>query len=384
MTGDTRPFPFGVFVPPVSIDMALVRFRGINGNVIQGTLIIVDDDDNITMPNGAKINGRSISADGAKLDGIELKATADQTGIEIVSLLEALIAGTRLSHDYLDDVGVDDHHDEDHSIASHDDTTATGAELEALTDDSLADALHRHSELSSPDGAPDRAVRLNTTGGVGVGVDATATLHLKAGTAAAGTAPIKFNPGTLLAIPEVGTIEFDGDHFTITNIATRKVIDRTSNIIVSTVTVASTAAETLIWTAPMAANSLRVANLFKLHVDGIISNNGPAEADEVTIRIKVSGVTKATLSPNTKTLAAGTTWHLEANATQRTLGETGSRAIHIHLAIGDSATGDEVTVVDVVAINTTINMDVTITAQWASAKANNTISLFQGFMEYKN
>ncbi len=38
----------------------------------------------------------------------------------------------------------DDHHAELHSIASHNDTTATGAELETLTDGSNADALHTH------------------------------------------------------------------------------------------------------------------------------------------------------------------------------------------------------------------------------------------------
>ena len=38
-----------------------------------------------------------------------------------------------------------DHHAEFHTIASHSDTTATGAELETLTDGSNADALHTHA-----------------------------------------------------------------------------------------------------------------------------------------------------------------------------------------------------------------------------------------------
>jgi len=29
-------------------------------------------------------------------------------------------------------------------------------------------------------------------------------------------------------------------------------------------------------------------------------------------------------------------------------------------------------------------MDITVTAQWGSAKEANTISLYQGYMEYKN
>ncbi len=51
-----------------------------------------------------------------------------------------------------------------HTIASHSDTTATGAELETLTDNSMADALHRHSELSASDGTPDKIVYVDADG----------------------------------------------------------------------------------------------------------------------------------------------------------------------------------------------------------------------------
>ena len=50
------------------------------------------------------------------------------------------------------------------------------------------------------------------SGNVGIGtVSPTAKLHLPAGTATAGTAPVKFSAGTLLTTPEVGTIEFTDD-----------------------------------------------------------------------------------------------------------------------------------------------------------------------------
>jgi len=42
----------------------------------------------------------------------------------------------------------------------------TQAEFNTLTDDSMADALHRHSELSASDGTPDPAVSVNAVGGV--------------------------------------------------------------------------------------------------------------------------------------------------------------------------------------------------------------------------
>ncbi len=157
-------------------------------------------------------------------------------------------------------------------------------------------------------------------------------------------------------------------------------IDRTGDVALSTVTVANTTTETTLWTASVPANSLTAGNVFKIHADGIVSNGGPSAGDQITIRVRVGGVEKIVLEPVTKTLT-GVMWHIDANATQRTIGATGSRAMHIHLVIGED---DEVHSIGVGAIDTTANMDVTITAQWASADAANTISLYQGFMEYKN
>ena len=49
------------------------------------------------------------------------------------------------------------------TIASHD-TNATGTQLNTLTDNSMADTLHRHSELSASDGSPDAVVSLDANG----------------------------------------------------------------------------------------------------------------------------------------------------------------------------------------------------------------------------
>ena len=66
-------------------------------------------------------------------------------------------------------------HAESHSVASHNDTTGTGAELDTLTDNSMADALHRHSELSASDGTPDQALVVSATGDAGIGTTPSAT-----------------------------------------------------------------------------------------------------------------------------------------------------------------------------------------------------------------
>ena len=89
---------------------------------------------------------------------------AEDVAVTIKNLLEGLGGGSQLSHDQLDDVSVDDHHAQSHNIASHSDTTATGTELDALTDNSMADTLHRHSELSASDGTPDAVVSVDSDG----------------------------------------------------------------------------------------------------------------------------------------------------------------------------------------------------------------------------
>ena len=64
-------------------------------------------------------------------------------------------------------------------------------------------------------------------GNVGIGTTApTAYLHIKAGTATASTAPLKFTSGTLNTNPEAGAVEFLTDKYyaTITTGATRKEI----------------------------------------------------------------------------------------------------------------------------------------------------------------
>ena len=82
----------------------------------------------------------------------------EAVAVTIKNLLEGLGGGSQLSHDQLDDVSTDDHHAQSHNVASHSDTTGTGAELNTLTENSMADALHRHSELSASDGTPDQSL----------------------------------------------------------------------------------------------------------------------------------------------------------------------------------------------------------------------------------
>jgi hypothetical protein len=59
---------------------------------------------------------------------------------------------------------------------------------------------------------------------IGSNTDPTAYLHLSAGTATAGTAPLKFTAGTSLTTPENGSVEFDGTNYYATAGGVRKTI----------------------------------------------------------------------------------------------------------------------------------------------------------------
>lgn len=60
------------------------------------------------------------------------------------------------------------------------------------------------------------AMRIDSSQRVGIGVTPTAILHLKAGTATASTAPLKFITGTLLTTAEAGAMEFLTDLYYVT------------------------------------------------------------------------------------------------------------------------------------------------------------------------
>ncbi len=84
---------------------------------------------------------------------------------------------------------------------------------------------------SYDDGAGYMATPLfirRSSGNVGIGMNSpTAYLHLKAGTATANTAPLKFNAGTVLTTPENGAMEFDGTDFFLTAGGVRRTIAST-------------------------------------------------------------------------------------------------------------------------------------------------------------
>ena len=69
-------------------------------------------------------------------------------------------------------------------------------------------------------------MRITNAGNVGIGqATPTAALHLKAGTATASTAPLKFTSGTNLTTAEAGAVEFDGTNLLFTPSTTRHTVN---------------------------------------------------------------------------------------------------------------------------------------------------------------
>ncbi|NCN95301.1 MAG: hypothetical protein GW917_01110, partial [Bdellovibrionales bacterium] len=108
-----------------------------------------------------------------------------------------------------------------HGRAWDGDSFDLGASIDMISQGTISDggiptALRFNT---SPVGSnvPLERMRIAPSGNLGIGTNApTAALHLKAGTATASTAPLKFTSGTNLTTPENGAMEYDGSNFFLT------------------------------------------------------------------------------------------------------------------------------------------------------------------------
>jgi len=70
-TGNVTTYTGGdVDGPASSIDNSIPRNDGVTGKILQDSGVLIDDSDNIIMPALALVDGRDVSEDGAKLDGL--------------------------------------------------------------------------------------------------------------------------------------------------------------------------------------------------------------------------------------------------------------------------------------------------------------------------
>jgi hypothetical protein len=109
------------------------------------------------------------------------------------------------------------------------------------------------------------AVTIDNAQRVGIGVTPTAVLMLKAGTATASTAPLKFTSGTILTTAEAGVLEYDGTAFYADIAASTRttIVAQQSVILNNTYTLSSiTAAQKLFNNTANGAITLPVGTYF--------------------------------------------------------------------------------------------------------------------------
>lgn len=109
-------------------DLGLV----IGTDVLAQQAIGIADDNLVEVDDATDVTGQYAKFTASGLQG--------KTLAEVAGEIEGSI-----DHDNVSNVTSDQHHAQSHTVASHSDTTATGAELETLTDGSDADALHIHA-----------------------------------------------------------------------------------------------------------------------------------------------------------------------------------------------------------------------------------------------
>ena len=201
---------------------------------------------------------------------------------------------------------------------------------------------------------------------------------LRAGTAAAGTAPLKFTTqAAALTTPEQGTMELVGNSLQFTQLAKRRGVAMTQGVVLSDVVADNTETETAaLITAEHRANYLEVGKSEKITLVGITSQRNNA-ASYIKMYIKYGGVTiDSVATPGTQAIAAGSPFELSIYMTVRTVGATGT------MQINSIYTVDGIAVIPsaphLVTINTTIAQNTTVTAKWNEANASNLFTLNQG------
>ena len=190
-------------------------------------------------------------------------------------------------------------------------------------------------------------------------------------------APITIADKTLLGTPVAGTFEFDNDRMYVTNVGSQRAIDRTSDTIVETTTITNTTDETTIYTGAIGANCLKAGNILKLHCDGVLTND--SASDDVTVKIYLGSSEVLSFKPALGNVT-DTHWHIDGNMTVRTVGDSGTMAFHLDMDIDDNVTS----MIGTDSVDTTAAEDFTVTITWDNAKAGNTISIYQGYTEWKN
>ena len=190
-------------------------------------------------------------------------------------------------------------------------------------------------------------------------------------------ASLKFIVGSGPTVPESGEMWYEDNHLAFVSIADTRVVTLGNGTIISDTTVANTVTETTIYTEPISANEFHAHQLVKCRVLGRFSTANAS--DSFTARIKVGGTTIGTINSVSKNVT-DVGFDIDFFFTIRSVGVTGtvfshSTAIFDELAITDASTST-------VTIDTTTSNNITVTIEWDSADADNTVTVSQAYSEF--
>lgn len=150
-----------------------------------------------------------------------------------------------------------------------------------------------------------------------------------------------------------------------------------NDVITSTTTVSNTVTETTLYTAPIPANTLKAKTVLTVFTSGVITN--ATAADDITINVYIGSTLVETYNPAIGNVT-GADWHTITEIVTRSIGATGSLAVHGEVHINGNVQYDN----SIQTIDTTAAEDITVKVQWDNAKAGNTISIYQGHVEFKD
>jgi hypothetical protein len=174
------------------------------------------------------------------------------------------------------------------------------------------------------------AITGGTIGGVtsvGVGVataSVTAKVHIAAGSATAGTAPVKFTAGPLMTVVEQGAIEYAGHTFYATTYRVRRSIALAQGIPIARVQVpASSTTKTLVYSCVMAANYLAAGKKINMRMNGTITQRSNLAAF-FTITLENAGGVLLSWTTPASTAMAALAFELDLRTVCRSIGVTGS------------------------------------------------------------
>jgi hypothetical protein len=220
-------------------------------------------------------------------------------------------------------------------------------------------------------------LRVQSAGNIGIGVNApTASLHIKGGTVAAGTAPLKLTDGPLLTTVEPGAIEYKGHTFYASTYLVRRSVMLAQDVVVTPVTVTNTTNETTIYTSTMAANYLTAGKLMNIKLYGRFFTVNSSTI--YTFRVKLAGTTILTITSVGQN-AFDRPFDIDLRSTVRSIGASGT--IICYGKTQQDNLSPNIEIGSLTAIDTTLTNTISITVQWSNANPGNILTLEGGATE---